>query len=140
MQKSTNKKINLNKIELISITIYLLTGMILSTFVGIVVSILSMCFMMMVFFILLIIFFRQHTFGQNKPLLTVLSIYYKSAAYSAIMLTISNLPFATYMKGAALCSIVIYAVLAYIFGKKYDEMLNAYLYLCLVGFVSGVYL
>jgi len=140
IRKLSNKKVNLNKLELISASIYLIVGMTFNTYLGSGIAILTMGSLASIFTILLIIFFRQQTFGQNKPLLTVLSIYYKSAAYSAIMLTISNLPFATYMKGATLCSIVIYAVLAYIFGKKYDEMLNAYLYLCLVGFVSGVYL
>jgi len=140
MRKFTNKKVNLNKLELISASIYLIVGMTLNTYLVSGIAILTMVSLTLIFIVLLIIFFRQHTYGQDKPLLAALSIYYKSAVYTTIMFTISNWPFGTYIKGATLCSIVIYAVLAYIFGKKYDEMLNAYLYLCLIGFVSGVYL
>jgi len=140
MQKSTNKKVNLNKIELICVTIYLLFGMLSFKYAGDGIAVGIMSLMMTVFSILLILFFRQHTYGQDKPWLTVISLYYKSTTYLAIILAMANFPFRTYMIGAAMFSTIIYAVLAFFFGKKYDEMLNAYLYLCLVGFVSGVYL
>ena len=134
MQKLSNKKVNLNKIELIYASIYLLAGKILDTFIGKGVTVLSMTFLMAVFTILLIVFFRQHAYGQDKPLLTALSIYYKSAAYVSVIFIIGNFHGKDTINVVAWIALIIYGVLSYIFGKKYNEMLNAYLYFVLISF------
>ena len=134
MQKLTNKKVNLHKIELIYATIYILAGKILDTFAEEGVAMLSMGFLLLIFTVLVVVFFRQHAYGHDKPLLTALSVYYKTMAYSVVIFTLFNLPFRVYILGATMVSIILYMFLSYFFGKKYNEMLNAYLYLCLTGF------
>jgi hypothetical protein len=139
MQKFRNKKVNLNKIELIYATIFFVAGKLLDVFVGSGIALITMLVLMLVFMILLIVFFRQHTYGQDKPLLVALSIYGKSAAYMAVIFTMSNLGGRLTITTIAMFSLIFYAVLSYVFGKKYNEMLNAYLYLCLMGFAIGTW-
>jgi len=136
IQKLSTKKVNLSRIELIYATTYLLAGKILDTFAERGVAPLVMCILMLFFTILLIVFFRQHVFGQDKPLLTALSIYYKSMAYVAVLFMMCYYPSRVIFIGSAMFSIIIYAILSYIYGKKYNEMLNAYLYL---GFMAFAY-
>jgi len=135
----TKNKTSLNKLELIYATIYIFSGMMISKLMGVGISIIVMTILLAFFTVLLIIFFRQHTYGQDKPLLTTLSIYYKTVVYLVIMFTMCNLPGRIYFSAAVLFSTVIYAALAYIFGKKYDEVLNAYLYLCLSVGIYNIY-
>ena len=134
MQKLTNRKVNLDKVELIYATIYLLAGKILDTFVGKGITLLSMGVLMFIFTILLIVFFRQHLYAQDKPLLTALSIYYKSAAYVTIIFIIGNFAGQNVISIVALASLVIYGALSYVYGRKYNELLNAYLYMILIVF------
>ena len=135
MEKTKNKFGILEKIELISALVYIIAGGLLNTFVGLGVSLLTMSILMLVFTVLLIVFFRQHTYGQDKPLLTALSIYYKSVAYVTIIFTMSNLPGKDTVTVVAIASMLIYGILAYFNGKKYYQMLNAYLYLHLIASV-----
>jgi hypothetical protein len=133
IQNLTNKKVNLGKIELIYATTYLLAGKMLDIFVGRGIAFLTMNALMIIFTILLIVFFRQHVYGKDRPLLTALSIYYKSMAYVAVIFIMCSYPGKTIFMGAAMFVIIIYAVLSYIYGKKYDEMWNAYLYGVLIA-------
>jgi len=129
IQKLTLKKVNLNKIELIYASIYLLAGKILDIFVGKGITILSMFFLMTIFTILLIIFFRQHAYGQEKPILTTLSLFYKSAVYVVIIYIIGGFHGKDSITLVTLIALITYGILSYIFGKKYNEILSAYLYL-----------
>lgn len=140
MQKLTKTKVNLDKFELIYASLYLIAGTILNSFVGNGITLLSMCIMMLVFTILLIVFFRQHVYGQDKPLLTALSIYYKSLSYMVVIFSLFNLPGRIMFTGVVMVSIIIYAVLSCIFGKKYNEVLNAYLYIVMIGFARNLFL
>jgi hypothetical protein len=132
IQKLTPKTVNLYKIELIYASIYLLAGKILDTFVGKGITVLSMSFLTTILTILLIIFFRQHAYGQEKPMLAVLSIYYKSAVYVAIIFIIGNFHGKDSILVVAGIALIVYGILSYIFGKKYNEILSAYLYFQLI--------
>ena len=134
VQQIINKKVNLNKFELIYASIYFLTGKILNTFAGSGVTFLIMCTLMIIFMILLIVFFKQHVYSQDKPLLTVLSIYYKTMAYVVIIFIIFNFSGKIMFQGSALFSIIFYILLSFIYGNKQSEALNAYLYLIFVVF------
>ena len=134
MQKLINKKVNLSKIELIYAPIYLIVGKILNTYAEKGISFFVMCILMVVFTALLIVFFRQHAYGQDKPLLTALSVYYKSMAYMVVIITLFNYPGRIMFQGATAFSIIIYMLLSYIYGKKNNEMLNAYLYIVFLSF------
>ena len=136
IQKLTPQKVNLYKIELIYASIYLLAGKILDIFVGKGITILAMSFLMTIFTVLLIIFFRQHAYGEEKPLLTALSIFYKSVAYVTIIYIIGNFHGKDSIKVVELIALITYGILSYIFGKKYNEMLSAYLYLQLIGIAT----
>jgi hypothetical protein len=138
MKKLANRKEDLNKIELIYATIYLIVGKILDTFVGKGITVLSMFFLLIMFTILLIVFFHQHAYGKDKPLLTALSIYYKSVAYMAVIFIIGNYQGKDPITIIAWIALIIYGVLAYVYGKKYNEMLNAYLYCLLICFARVV--
>jgi len=133
IQKLTHKKVNLYKIELIYASIYLLAGKILDIFVGKGITILAMSFLTTIFTILLIIFFRQHAYGEEKPLLTALSIYYKSVAYVTIIYIIGNFHGKDPITLVAWVALLTYGILSYIFGKKYNEILSAYLYFQLIA-------
>ena len=133
MEENRKKFGILGKMELISAIGYLCTGLVLPTFVGGGIVSLTLCLWMVIFTILLIIFMKHHVYRKDKPLLTALSIYYKSLVYVLIIFNISGYQGTMYILGIAMVSIIIYMILSYINGKQYSQMLNAYLYLCMMG-------
>jgi len=135
MRSLIKKKVNLDRIELLYASIYFLAGKILNAIAGKEVTLLVMCSLMIVFTILLIVFFRQHIYGQDKPLLTALSIYYKSMAYVCVVFTIFNFPGRIMFLGITVLSIIIYGVFSYFIYKKENyPILNPWLYLVFIGF------
>ena len=128
IQNLISKKVNLGKVELIYAVTYFLIGKILASLAGEGYALLAMGILIFIFTILLIVFFRQHVYAQDKPLLAALSIYYKSTVYCATSFIMCNLPMKNYFLGTTLILMIFYMVLSYIFGKKYNEMLIAYLY------------
>lgn len=122
----------LGTIELMSALICIYTGTLICGYLGTSISSLIMCVLMAIIPILLIIFARQHVYWHDKPLLTVLSIYYKSVAYVTIIFVLINLPGKDFIKVSTYIIILLYIVLSYFNGKKYYQMLNAYLYLNLI--------
>ena len=128
MSKISNKIINLNKVELVFALTYFIIGKTLDTMFGKGIAALSKALVLTIFTIFLIIYFRQHTYGQDKPLLTALSIYYKSLAYVVVLFYICNFSVKNAAMIVAMISLIVYSVLSYILGKKYNEMLSAYLY------------
>jgi len=131
MQENIMKLGVFGKIELISAILYLVTGKLLYTFVGKGISTMTLILWMFVFTILLIVFAKRHVYRQDKPLLTALSVYYKSLAYVVIIFTMCNWQGKDTLSVVMIVSIVVYMVLSYINRKQYDQMLNAYLYLCM---------
>lgn len=128
-----SKKIGLlEKIELIAAFICICTMSLVYSFLGERVSLPIMLVLMIAVTVLLIIFARQHVYWQDKPLLTVFSIYYKSVAYVTIFFTMGHFAATDIITGFAIVTMALYIVLAYFNGKKYDQMLNAYLYLNLI--------
>jgi predicted membrane protein len=115
-------------VELVFAFIYFITGKTVDKMLGKGIAALSMALVLTIFTIFLIIYFRQHTYGQDKPLLTALSIYYKSLAYVVVLFYICNFSGKDTTMLVAMISLILYGVLSYIHGKKYNEMLNAYLY------------
>ena len=83
---------------------------------------------MCVFTTLLIVFRKHQVYYQNKLPMAVFSIYYKSLIYTVVIFTLCNFPGKDAISIAAMGSIVIYMVLAYINEKQYYQMLNAFLY------------
>ena len=136
MTKSTNKFGKLEKFELIYAVSYLITGKLLYEFIGsgLASAVLFLC--MAVFTVLLIVLRKHHTYWQDKPLLTVLSIYYKSLTYTIVIFTMCNYPGKAALNITALASFFIYSVLAYFNRTQYNQMLNAYLYLQMVAFAK----
>ena len=137
MKKINKIKVKLNNIELICASIFLLVKMIFNKYEF---AFLTMSILTIIIVILLIIFFRQHTYGQEKPLLTALSIYYKTMAYSAVLFSTYSYPIRVTCLGILMLSVILYVVLSYVYGKKYNEMLNAYLYLCLASYGYAWYI
>ena len=127
------KKIGvLEKIELISALICICTGTLVGGFLGVSISLLVLFVLMAIVTVLLIVFARKHVYWQDKPLLTVLSIYYKSVVYVDIIFIMGDFPGTDIIRIATMASILLYIVLSYFNGKKYYQMLNAYLYLNLI--------
>ena len=133
MKENREKLGILEKMELISAIIYLITGKILHAFAGRGISTLILGILMIIFTVLLVIFIKHHFYyRQNKPLLTILSIYYKSLVYVVIIFTVSNYPGKDALTIVAWVSTLVYMILAYINGKQNSEILNAYMYLSMV--------
>jgi len=131
IKKLKTKEGILDWIELTSALVFLTVGKILFTFAGDSIAILVLTVLMLAFVILLIVFFRQHIYGNEKPLLTVLSIYYKSLTYLMIIICYGNLPGKYHMAVVLFISLVIYSVLHYVYGKRNNQNLNPYCYFLL---------
>jgi len=136
IQKLKTKEGILDKIELILASTYLVVGKLLEVFAGKGIAILASTILMLVFIILIIIFFRQHIYGKEKTLLTVLSIYYKSMAYTTVIFALGNLPGKYSLAVVTMASLFVYAILSCFNGKQYSQVLNAYLYLLLISFAG----
>ena len=135
MTKSKNKFGKLEKFELIYAVSYLIIGKLLYEFAerGLVSAVLFLC--MTVFTVLLIVFRKHHVYWQDKPLLTVLSFYYKSLTYTIVIFTMCNYSGKAALNITAMASFLIYSIFAYFNGKQYNQMLNAYLYLQMLAFI-----
>jgi len=134
----TNRFGILETIELISALIYLSSGLLLATFVSTARAGVTMGLLMIVFIVLLFVFMKHHVYKQDKILMTLFSIYYKSEIYSVILLFICNfIPESAkdfLFVGTAVITLI-YIILSYVFGRQYYQILNAFLYLCMLGFV-----
>ena len=137
MKKNTKKFGILETIELISIFIYIVAGMTLTTFMGVGIAGITLFLLMLAFTVLLIVFRKRHVYAQEKPLMMAFSIYYKSLTYVVIMFNFCDFSGQNILTAVGLGAMIIYMVLSYIFGKKYYQMLNAYLYLSILGFGQG---
>ena len=122
----------LEKIELIFALLYICTGIFVCHFFGESLSLLILSVLMITITVLLIVFAQRHIYWQNKPLLTVLSIYYKSAAYITIIFTMGNFPGKDFVILGTIISMLLYMILSYFNEKRYYQMLNAHLYLNLI--------
>ena len=132
MEKMTK---TLNKIELVAASIIIFAGGLLYEFASKGISLLVISLLMFAFTILLIVFRKHHVYYmQNKPLLTAISIYYKSFAYLSFIFSMCHFAGERTMSGFAMLFMTIYMGLAYFNRKQYSEMLNAYLYIVIVSF------
>jgi len=130
MQNTFIKKIGLlEKIELSFALICICTGIFLFRLFGESISLLILFILMITITILLIVFARLHIYWQDKPLLTILSIYYKSAAYVTIIFTMCDFSGKDIVRLATIISMLLYMLFSYFNEKRYYQMLNAYLYL-----------
>jgi hypothetical protein len=124
----------LEKIELIFAIICICTEFFIFRIFGENISLLILFILMITLTILLIVFAQRHVYWQNKPLLTVLSIYYKSATYITIIFTLCNFSGKEIVTVGTMIPLLLYMILSYFNEKRYRQMLNAYLYLNLIIF------
>ena len=130
-----NKTKVLNKIELIAVSIIIPIGGLLYEFANTTISLLVISLLMFVFTILLIVYRKHHVYYKlNKPLLTAISIYYKSFAYVSFIFSMCHFAGERALSGFSMLFMTIYMILAYFNEKQYSEMLNAYLYIVIVSF------
>jgi len=135
MKKIINKLGILEKIEIVSAIVYLSTWLLFSLFVGIGIAAAILCLLTLIFTILLFVFMKYHVYRKDKILMTLFSIYCKSYIYTAIYVITLDLRGKDFIFIASIVVMVIYAILAYFYGKKYNQMLNAFMYICMVVFV-----
>jgi hypothetical protein len=138
LKKSFKKFGLLEKIELISALICICIGTFIYRYVGANFSLVALFILMFITTLLLIVFSRNHVYWQDKPLLTILSIYYKSAAYITIIFTMGKFSGINIVTIVTMTSMLFYIILSYVNEKKYYQMLNAYLYLNLIIFARIV--
>jgi hypothetical protein len=131
----------LGKVEIISAFVYICTGYLLYTLAGQGISAIALSLLLIVFTILLIVYVRQHVYWDEKPWLAVFSIFCKTLVYVAFIFNMCKYPGRDILTIMPTILLVIYAVLAYIHGKQYSQMLNAYAYLCMISFARiGLFL
>ncbi|MCL2313075.1 MAG: hypothetical protein FWC41_11455, partial [Firmicutes bacterium] len=118
LQKLKTKKGLLHIIELIFALLFIIPVRLIEHYIGIGVAIEVSAILLLLFVILLIIFFKQHPFGIDKPLLTALSIYYKSVTYVTIIFITGNFPGRVYIDAVAVISMIVYAVFSYLYGRR----------------------
>jgi len=139
-EKTKAKEGLIDKVELIYSSLYFLVGLMLQKIFGAGgIFTIIMTFSMIVYMILLIIYAKDHVYWDSKRLLTVLSIFYKNFAYLTVIFVICNYPFKDIFMGITLGLIILYIILSYFNGKRYGQMLNAYLYLTLVSISLAIF-
>jgi hypothetical protein len=120
------------KFELLSFLLCTCIVIFIYELFGVNISLIAMTTLMVTITIVLCSFIRHHVYWQNKSLLAILSIYYKSISYITIIFTIYGLSGTNIITAFAIFSMLLYIVLAYFNEKKYYQMLNAFLYLQLI--------
>jgi uncharacterized membrane protein (UPF0136 family) len=116
----------LDMIEFVSALVFITAGKLLEQLSGKGISTFVMGIILLIFTILLIIYSREQIFCSNKPLLTVLSIFYKTVAYVAIIFIMGNYAGKNPITVFAIFLFLLYSIFSYIYGKHYYQMLNAY--------------
>jgi CDP-diglyceride synthetase len=136
--KGNDNKI-LKRIELISILVYIAVGILFKIFSGVPLTLLLLTLLTFTFLTLMIVFRKHHIYIKEKPLMTAFSIYYKTLVYIVIMFNFCDLHSGrNLLVFTAMISAIIYSIFAYFFGKKYNEILNAYLYVAILGIGRGL--
>ncbi|MDR0971031.1 MAG: hypothetical protein LBM25_01440 [Bacteroidales bacterium] len=83
------------------------------------------CLTMLTLFIINI---KQHIFWEQKPLLTIFALFYKSIAYIATIFAIANYKGKDILSFILLILCIAYMIIASFFKKRDDEILTAYIY------------
>ncbi|MDD2287551.1 MAG: hypothetical protein ACK5MH_02690 [Bacteroidales bacterium] len=124
----TKITLSLSKIELIFGILYLTSNLILryNNKLGLISMISSL--MIIAFFVIMIKNRMKHIYYKDKPIMFILSLFYKVYAAIAVIFIMVNYPMRDIILLIGIVLAVIYIVLAYFNNRRYYEMLNAYIY------------